>query len=399
MRKLLLLTFVVVIGAVGRTAPAETSPASLSEFFKPGVVLQDRNGDNAIDFVDARIVLVPQPTSVELAAAANVAARLGFETSAMDLPFVRVDEGGQASETGATIFVGARSLARADVTAASIGGPSLKAGEGLVAAFTLSGKPAVAAIGGDDNGLTAAALMLAGHLPYVWDQKGPTADKIAEDVKQFLAGKGVQVSSAVATAIQVRAGSIGAERVVVALQMANGGEVIKGQVALNQFKATSARDATRPMSYSNLRAVQVRMRAPGMGVITVDLPGAAAPDAAALPPGRRPAGGANAKENFDLSTFYTIEGALSDSDNNLIPDRVDVLLSADGDGGDGVVDLAARLGLESTGVSLPMAKPPNAASHTVAIPIVSMLLRFIAVPPVCIQSLRFAYFYCCACHV
>src|SRR5262249_53630081 len=39
---------------------------------------------------------------------------------------------------------------------------------------------------------------------------------------------------------------------------------------------------------------------------------------------------------------------------------VDVLLSPDGRGADAVVDLAARLGLESTGVSLPIAKPPKA---------------------------------------
>src|SRR4029077_9508528 len=85
-----------------------------------------------------------------------------------------------------------------------------------------------------------------------------------------------------------------------------------------------------------------------------DVPRAAAAEtAAAQPPARRPGGGA--KENLDLSTFYAIDGALADSDNNLIPDRVDVLLSADGDGTDGVVDLAARLGLESTGISLPIA--------------------------------------------
>ena len=86
---------------------------------------------------------------------------------------------------------------------------------------------------------------------------------------------------------------------------------------------------------------------------------------------RRPGGGA--KENFDLSTFYANEGALADSDNNLIPDRVDVLLSADGDGTDGVVDLAARLGLESTGVSLPIAKPAKAIATPDSEPILVLI--------------------------
>ena len=96
--------------------------------------------------------------------------------------------------------------------------------------------------------------------------------------------------------------------------------------------------------------------------MSIDLPRAAAPEpAASQPPARRPGGGA--KENFDLSTFYANEGALADSDNNLIPDRVDVLLSADGDGSEGVVDLAARLGLESTGISLPIARTRRSASR------------------------------------
>src|SRR6266852_2062588 len=137
MKKLFLLALVVVIGAVGRTAPVETGALSLSELFKPGVVFQDRNGDGAIDFVDVRLVLSEQPSAGELAAASDIAARLGYETSAMNLPIPRV--GGartvqavdgarafQASETGATIFVGAKSLARADVTAESIGAAGLK---------------------------------------------------------------------------------------------------------------------------------------------------------------------------------------------------------------------------------------------------------------------------------
>jgi len=391
----------VAAGAIGRTAPADTAPLSLSELFKPGVVFQDRNGDGVVDFVDARIVLPEQPTAAELAAAADVAARLGYETSAMNLPLpvarrlpssreAPADrrsprEGGEPSEVNAspTIFIGAKSLAGSGITVDAIGATGLKAGEGMVAAFTASGKPAVAVFG-DDSGVSAAAIMLAGHLPYVWDQKGPTADKIADEVRQFLVGKGLTPSSSVASAIIVRPNDEGADRVVVSLQMANGGDVIKAQVALNQFKATSARDPRRPLSYATVRSVQVRMRAPGMGLMMVDLPraqpgtGLRRPGAglrrasdgvlsptvapttsptASQPPPRRPGGGGGgAKENFDLSTFYANDGALADSDNNLIPDRVDVLLSAEGDGADGMVDLAARLGLESTGISVPVAK-------------------------------------------
>ena len=154
-------------------------------------------------------------------------------------------------------------------------------------------RPAVAVLGGDESGLESAAVMLAGHLPYVWDQKGPTTDKIADEVKQFLAGKGVTSLSAASTAVYVRV-----ERARAADRLdrrrcrwPTAASSIKAMVALNQFKATSARDPKRPLSYANVRALQIRLRAPGSAPVSVDLPRAAAPEpavaAAAGAPARR----------------------------------------------------------------------------------------------------------------
>src|SRR5262245_1557439 len=124
-------------GAVGVSQQSTTAALALSEFFKPGVVFQDRNNDGAVDFVNARIVLAEQPSAGEMAAAASVAARLGYETSAMNIPVAR-------SGAAPAIFVGARSLAGSGATVESLGGGGLKAGDGIVAAFTSGGQPAVA---------------------------------------------------------------------------------------------------------------------------------------------------------------------------------------------------------------------------------------------------------------
>jgi len=244
MRKALSLALLVASTAIGYTAPGDAgAPASLSTFFKPGAAFQDRNADGVVDFVDARIVLPERPSAADIAAAANVAARLGYETTAMNLPLAPPKrserEGGQAGDGAATVFVGAKSLAQAGTTADAIGAGTLKAGDGVVAAFTASGKPAVAILGGDDDGLSAASVMFAGHLPKVWDQKSPDVDAVADDVKQFLAGKGVTAASVTVPVVHVRHGGDGVERVVALVQLANGGDVMKAQVALNQFKATS----------------------------------------------------------------------------------------------------------------------------------------------------------------
>src|SRR5258708_35264110 len=320
MKRLLVVVSVIVgSGAIGRTAPAEAASLALSDFVKPGIVWQDRNGDGAVDFVDARIVLPDAPTSGELAAAADVGARLGYETSAMNLPI--------GQESGASIFIGAKSLPKTGVTVAALGATGLRAGDGFVGAFAFDGKPAVAILGADEAGLTAAAVMFAGHLPYIWDQKSATTSQIADDVRDFLSGKGVKAVTVVAPAILVHDRADGVDRVNVDVQLAGGGDLVKAQVALNQFKAAPSRDPKRALSYANVRDVRIRLHAAGSGVATIDLPKAAAPETAATqPPARRPGGAA--KDTFDLSSFYANEGALADSDNNLIPDRVDVLLSS-----------------------------------------------------------------------
>src|SRR5262252_3006727 len=253
MKRVLALVLVVGAGSIGRTAPADVAPSSLADMFKPGVIFQDRNGDGVVDFVDARITLSDTPSAGELAAAADVAARLGYETTAMDLPVVRLRPDAAETEGGRpTIFVGSKSLAQANVTPESIGATGLKAGEGVVIAFTQSGKPAVAVLGGDDDGLSAAAVTLAGHLPHVWDQKGPDIDKVGDAVNELLSSKGITPSSTAASAIHVRHGVDGAERVVVTLQMANGGDLVRALVALNQFKATTSRSPKRALSYANI---------------------------------------------------------------------------------------------------------------------------------------------------
>src|SRR5438270_11459816 len=69
--------------------PAPEPPAhpwDLSDLFRPGAIFQDRNGDGVIDFVAAHLVLGADPDASDVASAADVAARRGFETAAMNLP-------------------------------------------------------------------------------------------------------------------------------------------------------------------------------------------------------------------------------------------------------------------------------------------------------------------------
>ena len=110
------------------------------------------------DLVSASLVLGDAPSTAEVAAAAEIAARLGFETMALDLPLARGTQG------GIPVVVGRSGLAAAVQAGASspVDPASLDDGEGMVATSTVDGRTWVFVLGGDDEGLLAAARLLAG---------------------------------------------------------------------------------------------------------------------------------------------------------------------------------------------------------------------------------------------
>ena len=70
--------------------PQSAPPAGgLAALYEPGFLLEDRNGDGHLDFVAACLELPAEITDAQVAAAANLAARLGFETASMDIPLRR----------------------------------------------------------------------------------------------------------------------------------------------------------------------------------------------------------------------------------------------------------------------------------------------------------------------
>ncbi len=90
---LTLLVLVIAAPSIGYQQGAQAGPNGIEAIFEDGALLQDHNGDGLIDYVDGRIVLGDNPSDRVVAAAANVVARLGFETTAMNLPITSGTEG------------------------------------------------------------------------------------------------------------------------------------------------------------------------------------------------------------------------------------------------------------------------------------------------------------------
>ena len=81
-----LILALTTMAPLAATAQEDQESFDLATMFELGNLVLDTNGDSVPDLVNASLVLGAAPSVTALAAAAEITARLGFETMAMDLP-------------------------------------------------------------------------------------------------------------------------------------------------------------------------------------------------------------------------------------------------------------------------------------------------------------------------
>ncbi|MGD8817236.1 MAG: hypothetical protein PVJ51_08610, partial [Acidobacteriota bacterium] len=397
-RTRIILTLTALLSAAAPSAPAAPGPhqpapaapgvqasdsGGLETLYEPGALLSDRNGDGHSDFVDACLALAATPSDAEVAAAADIAARLGFETASMDIPLPRHG----ADCPGIALAIGAQALA--DEAPAD----ELEPGAGALT-WSDGDTTIVRVDGGDDAGTRAAALALAGHLPYLWSPEGATLADVTAAVREVVTAAGLTAEAVRARRLLVRADAPGLDRAELELtvpagDVARAAEALRAiaeairdrsdrpadesappaadeQAAARQQTAESAQqtgEARQETGGEEEPAASPSLRFEGLRMLriaindtdgTEDVVWVDNPHQVAAANGRRPGGGD--KGDLDLSNLFTNDGFFADTDGNLIPDRVDVVLSPVGDTGAATADLAARLGLEATGITIPIAK-------------------------------------------
>ena len=147
------------------------------------------------DYIQGRIVVAAGAPAADVVAAANVAARLGFETSALTLPLGATDnEITAGTSTPPLVLVGrSNALVSRLVAERKLDLSELKAGQGMIALVpaAFSGTDAVVVVGGDDNGTAAAAAAGAARLPFLWQLRANSIATVAADVRDYLAGRAV----------------------------------------------------------------------------------------------------------------------------------------------------------------------------------------------------------------
>lgn len=344
--------------ATAQAPPATPRPLDLTTLFDFGHLLLDENGDSVPDRLGATLVLAPEPTTAERVAAAEIAARLGFETMALDLPLRRGVRPGQVG-----ILIGHGALEPLGLSPADFGVNTPAAGTSptIATLTTPIGDRWVAVLGGGDEATLRAARLLAGSLPHIRSLSGPSIADVGDEINEWLAAGDSMAQSAIFSYPRVSVNGPGDEvHLFAELTFAADpeaetpldagtadsltadaldrlGALARGNTGTG---ADTTEDASADLRFRSLAAVTVTG-----GGWEVELP-ALSPSP---PSGGRPGGSGGTP---DLADLYRSGGFLGGGD---IPNSVGVIV-VPGEGAEGVPELAARLGLATTGLTVPLVR-------------------------------------------
>ena len=373
---LLALTIWLLRSAPASFAQAHETLGLESVFSVANGGVRDTNGDGLADAVVARVIVAAKPSREDVAGATTIAARLGYETSALTLPIVvRDNDIAQPATIGLPILIGRENeFVKKLVAQGTLDITALKPGQGLVAVVRspLGGPDGVVVVGGDDTGTLAAAIELGARLPRVWAMAGTTLDSVTEGATKYLQSKGLSTPRATVPSILVDSDRRGIARLTVQIQVADG-EVARAAAAIKDLDSAHHRGQEgKVLDFQNAAEtafdivaggkVQAHAAVGRSGLNPRTLTPPIDPDELATDsPGNRGAAAAApsgaAQKSFDLSNAYSIEGWFGDAYADLIPDRTDTtVLIGDAAESVGAGQIAARLGLESTG-SRPADRP------------------------------------------
>ena len=311
---------ILILLALLATAPAAAQPAprDLRNTLATGYILQDRNQDSHHDFVRARIVLPASATAAEIATAANINARLAYETTALNL--------GLSANTDA----GAPMIA--------INRNRMALGPGQGAISMIRPDSGVSVDGGDASGLLAAGNYFAARYPSVWAVRGTSWTDVVERVARQLLRDSVRAELSLER-IVLDANRRGVASALVRIRVADS---LFTKMTNNLSRADSA------LQITDLHRLDLEVITPTQQRLIQLLP---------TRPWQTRAGTEFAyreSPDFTLSDLYTIRGLFRDTNQDMVADRTDAYLSISGsEGSGGIIDIAARVGLETAGMRLP----------------------------------------------
>jgi hypothetical protein len=330
------LALVCGVAFQGPVQPADR----VADAFATGWMLADTNGDGIADFIHGKVVVPAQPSAAENAAAADFAARLGFGSTGLTPPLVITasSDRGRDSINAPRIWIGKGALPQPAALDLAPWLSRLEKEEGGV--FSSGGH--VAVVGADDEGLLAAAEGYTARAPYQWKIPGDRLAAIAEAVRAAAPGVTVELIGV----IYLR-GKASVHRAYLRGSSALTAEALTAALASPKLTAVHELVSVSPAFVSAVNA-----RPEAAVAVNAASPAPAVANADAAPPPR-----------LDLATLYTSRGLFTGTPRMPLPSTLDSHLYVPaGAAGVAMANLAARMGMETTGITLPLATPAASAA-------------------------------------
>jgi hypothetical protein len=325
-----LIALVVLRPGISRGEESRGTDDQLSNAFATGWMLVDTNDDGVVDSIDGKIVVPAKPSSAENAAAANWAGRLVYGSTGVTLPLVVT--AAEASRGGPRVWIGRGAVPPGAQQELASMTSILEKGEGGI--FVVGGNLAV--VGGDDAGLMAAAASFSARSPYQWEVPGNKLSAISAAVATVVPGVKVELIG-----VTYQQGKQGIRR---ALFRASGNVAAAALgKALSSPQVSFVHELMVSGDAASVSAVSPRPMAAAIGNETADAESAAEAEDEEVQP-------------IDLATLYTVNGLFEGSAKNPFPGSLKShLYVSPGASGVAMANLSARIGLEGTGITLPLA--------------------------------------------
>ena len=326
---------------------------SLSKVFSQGFLIKDTNGDGVTDYLDTRIIVSRNASTEDIVNASNIAARLGFETTALDLPLILKDsEVSDIREVPNPILLGRRNqFIEWMVEEGKL--DECAPGQGFVALYLppSADHSAIIISGGDEEGEKKAANYVAARLPHLWDLDGACLEDVEKDVTNFLSEQSIPVNSCATLGIILEGPKKGVKRLKLSINFKEDEALLSAEKALTRLASAHAWGLLADrLRYPSVASLKLYLTSQNL-VREIALPGTGEEQGEEPRPEER----RTPPKELSLSNLYSVEGLLGTAAGGLIPDCLDTMIVTSGSTPE-VANIAARLGLESTGVTLPIMK-------------------------------------------
>lgn len=327
----------------------------LLEIYKPGYIFQDTNQDSLIDQVNLFIILNDNPTSSEVVAGGNAAARLSFETTSIDLNLSRFRSELESVTDRPVMLVGHFSdLSQPDDYFYQQLN-NLAPGQGALrkvkptSEFRSGG---FQIIGGDDSGLLAAGEYFGGRFPQIWDpSKDVTIQDLVQKSQDFLHKAGFEEIKVSIDHLVVDESKPGIQSAGVKITANDESALEEIETKIREEMNDGRVDIDSPLYFDQINRFDFVITA-NDELLSISVPVSSTrlkqTDSVTI---------LNHSPEFNLSELYTLDGVYTDTNEDFVPDDILGYISYSGrESPKEVIALASRIALESSGLRMPLVR-------------------------------------------